>query len=312
MSGSDPYRILAIDGGGIRGYYAALLLARLTAARPRWLEKVDLIAGTSTGAIIALGLAMRMAPVGIAELYLRESENIFSMSLASRVLDAGGLIGPRYDVRRFAAILRRMFHDVRLGDLPRKTMVTAFDLDDENPDQTRRHWQARLIHNLGGAQAAMELFAWRAALRSSVVPAVFDTADGHIDGGVFAANPAACALALSLDDGVRDQPASLQSVRLISVGTGRSALHIKGERLHWGLSQWAPHLLRVMFDAGIGVVDYQCLQLLGARYHRLDPWLDGERIHLDDTAALPKLAHAAEIAELDATLAWLDAVWEAA
>lgn len=306
------WRILTIDGGGVRGYYAALLIARLVAANPRWLERVDLIAGTSTGAIIALGLALEMAPADIAGIYVRDAEKIFTTSFANRLIDGGGLLGPRYDVRRFAAILRRVFHDTRLGDLPRKVMIPAFDLDDGNPDPGRRHWQARLFHNLAGSQASNDLLVRRAALYSSAVPAVFATADGHIDGGVFAANPAGCALALSLDAKAQDKPPTLDAVRLFSVGTGRSALHIEGERLHWGLTQWAPNLLGVMFDAGIGVVDYQCRQLLGTRYHRLNPWLDGERIRLDDAAALPKLERAAQSAELDATLAWLDAVWEAA
>ncbi|MGA7964309.1 MAG: patatin-like phospholipase family protein [Gammaproteobacteria bacterium] len=303
------WRILSIDGGGVRGYYAALLIARLAAANPSWLATVDLIAGTSTGAIIALGLALDMAPVDIAGIYAREAENIFTPSLADRLLDAGGLIGPRYNVRRFAAILRRVFHDVRFSDLPRRVLVPTFDLDDENPDTARRHWQARLFHNLPGPQAKSNLLVRRAALYSSAVPAVFATADGYIDGGVFAANPALCALTLSIDAAVQARPAALDAVRVFSVGTGRCPQHIEGERLQWGLSQWAKPLLGVMFDAGVGMVDYQCRQLLGSRYHRLNPWLDGESIQLDDANALPKLERVANAAELEPTLAWLDEMW---
>lgn len=303
------WRILSIDGGGVRGYFAALMIARLVAANPRWLQQVDLIAGTSTGAIIALGLALEMAPSDIAGVYAREAESIFTTSLADRLLDAGGLIGPRYDLRRFAAILRRLFHDVRLENLARKVVIPAFELDDKNPDPARRHWQARLFHNLGGPQTSGGLLARRAALYSSAVPAVFATADGFVDGGVFAANPALCALALSLDGNVREQVPRLDRVRVFSVGTGRSAQHIKGKRLHWGLTQWAKPLLGVTFDAGVGMVDYQCRQLLGRGYHRLNPWLDGESIPLDDAEALPKLEQAAQAAELEPTLRWLDDNW---
>lgn len=303
------WRIVSIDGGGVRGYYAALLLARLTAADPRWLRNVDLVAGTSTGAIIALSLALEMAPSDIAAVYAREAESIFTASLADRLLDAGGLIGPRYDLRRFAAILRRLFHDVRLRDLPRRVVVPAFELDDRNPDPARRHWQARLFHNAGGPQARGDLLARRAALYSSAVPAVFATADGYIDGGVFAANPALCALALSLDGTAMQAPAKLEKIRLFSLGTGRSAQYIEGPRLHWGLTQWAKPLLGVTFDAGVDMVDYQCRQLLRNGYHRLNPWLDGETIPLDAADALPKLERAAEATGLDATLAWLDESW---
>ncbi len=305
-------RILALDGGGVRGYFSALLVARLTAANPHWLDQVDLIAGTSTGAIIALALALKMAPADIAEIYAREAETIFTTSLTDRLLDVGGVIGPRYNVRRFAAILRRLFHDVRLGELSRKVVIPVFDLDDENPDPAHRSWRARLLHNLAGPQADTNFLARRAALYSSAVPAVFATVDGYIDGGVFAANPALCALALSLDASAQTCPATVDEVRVFSVGTGRSPLYIEGKGLQWGLSQWAKPLLGVMFDAGVGMVDYQCRQILGSRYHRLNPWLDAEPIQLDDADALPRLERAANAAELDTALAWFEQVWMAA
>ena len=94
--------------------------------------------------------------------------------------------------------------------------------------------------------------------------------------------------------------------------TGRSPLYIEGKGLQWGLSQWAKPLLGVMFDAGVGMVDYQCRQILGSRYHRLNPWLDAEPIQLDDADALPRLERAANAAELDASLAWFEQVWMAA
>ena len=306
---SRAWRILSIDGGGVRGYYSALLIARLCEERPDWLDSIDLIAGTSTGAFMALSLALGMGPEDIAAIYAREAERIFTSSLVDKVLDAGGLIGPRYDVRRYAAILRHVFRDARLSDLRRKVMVPAFDLSDNNPDPTRRRWKARLLHNLAGPEAAPDLLLRRTALYSSAVPAVFATADGYIDGGVFAANPALCALTLSLDRTAMPEPAQLDSIRLFSLGTGCSPLHIEGGRLQWGLTQWARPLIGVMFDAGVGMVDYQCRQLLGGRYHRLNPWLDGRTIELDDAASLPTLRQAAGSADLDEALAWIDRGW---
>ena len=313
ISGADApsrtWRVLSIDGGGVRGYYAALLIKRLSEARPGWLDSIDLIAGTSTGAIIALSLALEMTPADIAAIYAREADRIFTTSLVDKVLDAGGLIGPRYDVRRYAAILRQVFRDARFADLKRKIMVPAFDLSDDNPDLSRRRWKPRLLHNLSGPEAMPDLLVRRAALYSSAVPAVFATADGYIDGGAFAANPALCALTLSLDRTALPDPAPLDSIRLFSIGTGCSPLHIEGERLQWGLTQWARPLIGVMFDAGVEMVDYQCRQLLGGRYHRLNPWLDGRGIGLDDVAALPILREAAGTVNLDKTLAWLDRSW---
>src|SRR5712692_6382574 len=63
------YRILSIDGGGIRGLFAAVLLDRLSQRVPFFLDSVDLAAGTSTGGIIALGLALGLKPSDLVSLY---------------------------------------------------------------------------------------------------------------------------------------------------------------------------------------------------------------------------------------------------
>ena len=63
------YRILSIDGGGIRGLFTCVVLQRLEEEVPGWLDRVDLIAGTSTGGIMALGLAYGLSPTTLRNLY---------------------------------------------------------------------------------------------------------------------------------------------------------------------------------------------------------------------------------------------------
>ncbi|MGH7058020.1 MAG: patatin-like phospholipase family protein, partial [Acetobacteraceae bacterium] len=122
MSAAASYRILALDGGGIRGLLTAHLLVRLEQERPGCLTHFDLIAGTSTGSIIALSLAAGFSPAEIAGLYEYHVRRIFETSLAERVREVGGLIGPRYSARRLAAVLRGVFSDRRLGDLDRHVL----------------------------------------------------------------------------------------------------------------------------------------------------------------------------------------------
>lgn len=64
-----PYRILSIDGGGVRGLPVTVLLERLEKERPGFLDEVDLFAGTSTGGIMALGLASGLKPAQMRILY---------------------------------------------------------------------------------------------------------------------------------------------------------------------------------------------------------------------------------------------------
>ena len=58
LGATNLYHILSIDGGGVRGLVACVILERLEAAHPGFLDQVDLFAGTSTGAIVALGMAV--------------------------------------------------------------------------------------------------------------------------------------------------------------------------------------------------------------------------------------------------------------
>lgn len=309
MAEQRRYRILSLDGGGVRGFFTALLVARLAAARPGWLAKTDFVAGTSTGAVIALCLAMGMRPRDVAAIYEREANRIFSATLGDRLLDAGGLLGPRYSVRKLAAVLRNVFRDVRLADLSKQVLVPAFDLDDENSNRSRRRWKPKLFHNFPVTGGDGAMLARQVALYSSAVPTVFASVDGYVDGGVYAANPTLCAVAQSLDEHMFDVPFELRQLRVLSIGTGKSPLHIAGGDLHWGVAQWAKPLLGMVLDAGVSVVDYQCEQLMGTRYHRLNPWLDGKAILLDDAEALPLLRSAAAQSDLKPTVEWLDRHW---
>lgn len=299
-------RILSLDGGGIRGYYSALLLARIENLRPGVLDDFDFFVGTSTGSIIALGLASGLSADSIASLYANYTPRIFETTFGERLREANGLIGPRYSARRLAAVLRNVFGDWRLGELRRKVMVPAFRLDDVNPDPSRRRWRPVLFHNFAGGAGSPQLFARRAALYSSTVPAIFAPRDGYVDGGVFAANPTLCATMLTQDERLEGAHPSLQEVEVLSIGTGLASLHIGAEAREWGLAQWARPMLGLMLDGGVEMVDYYCRLLLRERYHRLNPWIEGEPIHLDDVDAFERLAEAAEVADLASTIAWLD------
>ena len=71
------YRILSLDGGGIRGVLTARVIERLVEKKPDLLDKFDMVAGTSTGAILACGLASGRGPREIIELYEQKGPSIF-------------------------------------------------------------------------------------------------------------------------------------------------------------------------------------------------------------------------------------------
>ncbi len=304
-------RILALDGGGIRGLVTAIVLERLNAVPEiaGWLDSADLIAGTSTGGLLALGLAHGLAPQAMRSLYEDKGAEIFDDSWLDDLVDLGKIAGADYDSRNLARELRRIFGDTTLAQLRRRVLIPAFDLDNEAPDASARTWKPKLFHNFPGADSDGGSPAWKVGLYTSAAPTFFPSADGYIDGGVYANNPSMCALAQSLD-ARSGSPATLSGIALLSLGTGTSLVHIAGRTLDWGYAQWARPLIELMMDGTAGIADYQCARMLGSRYHRLAPaFAPGVSIALDAVDRIPELIAFANGIDLSATARWIESRW---
>src|SRR5262249_35502131 len=154
-SGKDgrmaQYHILSIDGGGIRGLLSAILLERLEAAVPGFLAKVDLFAGTSTGAILALGLACGVTPTQARGLYEERGPEVFADSVLDNVRDLGNALGAQYSNGNLKKVLGDYFGARTLADIPHKVLISAFDLDNgpANPAPLRT-WKPKFFHNFPG------------------------------------------------------------------------------------------------------------------------------------------------------------------
>jgi len=303
------YRILSLDGGGIRGLIPAILLQRLTAAPglEHLLLRADLLAGTSTGGLLALALAHGLDLARIRRTYIDKGPRIFDDSWLDDVLDLGKLRGADYSIANLKRETKALLGDTTLGRLRRRVLITAFDLDNEDP--RRRTWKPKLFHNFPGPDNDRAMLARDVALYTSAAPTYFPSVDGYIDGGVFAANPAMCALAQSQDRRYAPTP-SLDEVVLLSLGTGTSLNYIKGAVHNWGYVQWIKPLVSIMLDGTAGIADYQCRQLLADRYHRLAPVFPrGMSIPMDGVDRIPYMVDYAESLDLTATIDWLKAVW---
>jgi patatin-like phospholipase/acyl hydrolase len=298
----ERYHILSIDGGGIRGVYAAVLLDRLAVACPSFLDHVDLVAGTSTGAIIALGLADGLTPSDLVKLYRDNARKIFDDSWLDDLKDVGGLYGADYDNEKLRDVLKGVFGKIKLASLGKRVLVPAFDLDSGKLRGKVRMWKPKFFHNFPGPDSDGSELVVDVALRTSAAPTYFPSYQGYIDGGVAAINPSMAALALALDGEAANQ--LLENVRLFSIGTGINPTYIEGQDLDWGFAQWAKPLITLMSDGVMGVADYQCAQLLDEHYHRLAPVLP-EAVALDDVSKLDDLIRYAKAEDLKDTIAWL-------
>ena len=305
------YRILTLDGGGIRGLITIIMMQNLAREQGlvNWLDQADLIAGTSTGGILALAIAAGVDMKEVRALYESKGQDVFDDSWLDDILDLATIIGAQYDNKKLTRELKKVIGEKTLGELPRSVLVTAFDLDNEDPDPGKRTWKPKIFHNVPGTDNDNDVLAYKAALYTSAAPTYFPAVDGYVDGGVFANNPSLCALLQSQDKRNTLKP-PMDDIVLLSLGTGSSMTYIKGKNLNWGYSQWVKPLINLMMDGVNGIADFQCKQILGERYHRLAPkFPPGVSIALDDVKRVPDMINYANSINVKNTVAWMKENW---
>jgi uncharacterized protein len=288
-----PLRVLALDGGGIRGIIPASLLAELERRCGRRIsEMFDLIAGTSTGGILALGLTAedpaspgepRYRADDLVSLYAEKGHLIFRSSLWYRLLTLFGLFGSKYTVRGLDATLADYFGEARLGEAVTEVLITSYDLE------SRDSWF--LARHKALADAGSDFLIRDIARATSAAPTYFrperlvlEPPTAMVDGGVFANNPAMCAYVEAIKlHGPGD-------IVVVSLGTGqeKTPIHYLQART-WGLIGWARQLINVFMDGVSDTVEHQLGWLLpdrdGApRYFRFQIELPPGMGSMDDTS----------------------------
>jgi patatin-like phospholipase/acyl hydrolase len=308
----SKYHILSLDGGGIRGIITAVLLDRLNTHTETadFLEGVDLIAGTSTGGIIALAIGKGASPAELIDLYKDLGPAVFTDSLWDNIKDLGSVLGAQYDTEPLERELKSFLGETTtLGQLTKSVLVTAFDLDNLRPEPTRRTWKPKLFHNIGQDNDA-DALAYKVGLYTSAAPTYFPTVDGYIDGGVYANNPSMCALAQSQDERVYKNCPNLSDVVLLSIGTGTSLAYQEGMKLDWGMGRWVKPLISILMDGVSGIADFQCRKLLQDNYHRLAPvFPPGLRIDMDGVEHIAFMIDFANHLDISETVNWIKQSW---
>ncbi len=281
----QPFRILSIDGGGIRGVFPASFLAGLEehALGRRLIDYFDLIAGTSTGGIIALGLASGLRAAEIRDLYVQRGCEIFPPSL-------GGLVGTvrrkyrglrklmryRYDRNALDELLRERFGSTTLGECGARLCIPSVD------GRFGETYIFKTPHHPDFKRDAGERIT-KVAASTAAAPTFFQPLeDGgytFLDGGLFANDPIMVALAdaLSCFDVSRD------NVRILSIGCGGAPYRVAKRHRTGGLWAWR--------DVIEGAIHFQSMNaqgqaalLVGADHVvRVTPAsIAGEPIALDD------------------------------
>lgn len=226
MEAEKPFKILSIDGGGIKGLYSASVLAKIEEKFKRKSgECFDMICGTSTGGLIALGIASGQSAQSLADMYFLKGKDIFPTyeNKILRKLNRGFIhtltqtfFYGKYSNKRLKGILEETYGKTKLGELDNLICVPSFNLVSGMPRVFK------YPHKEGGFFMDGEIPVVEAALATSAAPTYFPIHEYndflYIDGGVWANNPSLCGLLESLKYFVGDDK-EYSHVELLSVSS---------------------------------------------------------------------------------------------
>lgn len=289
-------KILSIDGGGIRGIIPAMAMVEIERRTGKHMtELFDLIAGTSTGGVLALGLVKPDAdgkPQYVASdgvrLYESEGHRIFFRSAWRRVQTLNSLADEKYPSGPVEDVLMEYFGETRLQEALTDVLVTSYEIERRIPWFFKSH-RAR-------ERADYDFPMWQVARATSAAPTFFETCKidtqsideyyALIDGGVFANNPTMCAYVEA-----RTRYPDVKDFVVVSLGTGDLTRPIYyNEAKDWGLIHWVQPLINILMQGVSETVHYQMMQLLSnppdgkQRYFRLQARLEEGSDDMDDAS----------------------------
>ena len=268
------FQVLALDGGGSRGLFTAALLAAIEEdLNVSVSDHFDLIAGTSTGGIVALALGLGLRPRQIVEFYVKHSPLVFRNWLGLR--SAQQWLFRKYSHRRLEAALKETFQDRLFGDSSKRLVIPCYELGADDVYIFRTAHAERLKRDF-------KVPAWKVALATSAAPTYFPAHRGVdqlrlVDGGIWANNPAMVALIESF--GTLKVP--LDQTHLLSIGTYEGVSTRPPYLNNGGRLPWALKITDVLLRAGSIGVNNQVSFLLGDRFLRLDPKVPAGEVVMD-------------------------------
>lgn len=276
--------ILSIDGGGIRGYVPAYILNYIQSRLSRPLiHYIDLIAGTSTGGIIATGLSIpntlggpKYSTQDLVSFYKNDAGKIFKN--ASNLAEL--LFRSKYRNQNLTAVVGTKMGDVSFSDLMTNVLIPTYCITDRRP-YFFKSWK----DTVEGIPASRVVEATCSA------PIFFDPTSVRfpnedevryfIDGALVANNPTMCAYVEA------KKLWGDEDVLVLSLGCGDISNPISADRKkRWGILPWIPQIVEIVTDAGVNSVDYQLRVVNSDMYVRLQTKIVHAAKSMDDASLL--------------------------
>jgi len=268
----QTYKILSLDGGGIKGIFTACMLGKIASEYARdepLTQYFEHIAGTSTGGIIALGLGLEIPSQKIVELYTKDGAKIFPpwrFKLKKWTGRLGQLLWNKsvFDRKYLDIILKQTFGDRKYRECKPRMTIPAFKLPsaelavlktDHHPDY--KHDPRNTCRKIAAATSAAPTFLKGVENGSTV----------FFDGGVWANNP----IMLAVNEAITAYDIGLDQISVLSIGTGSPAWSTKNPRLNKGALGWADIFEGMMYLNGEAALSQARLMLGPENVVRVEP-----------------------------------------
>ncbi len=264
-----PFRILALDGGGLKGAFtAAALSAWEEDTQLRIQDHFDLVAGTSTGGILAIGLGLGLRPEEMLQFYLDRGPIIFPVTRFGQKLKLKlrQIVQPKFSQNILHGELKAVLCDRILGESKLRLVIPAYDT------LRGRIYVFKTAHNKR-FRYDINIPAADVALATAAAPTYFKAARvyhyhgaGYVDGGVWSNNPALTGVveAASFLGKRLDQLHVLSVVTTYEPG---SVASLAGA----GLFGWGARIVKLIMNAQAEASWKQAMLLVGReRFHRVD------------------------------------------
>jgi uncharacterized protein len=281
------FRILTLDGGGIKGAFTASVLAAIENEIKEPIgEYFDLIAGTSTGGILALGLGFRIAAEKIMEFYRDMGPTIFP---ATGRLGIRGffrqLVGTKYSHAVLRAALVQVLGDRKLGESKSRLIIPTYDAVRGRIFVLKTAHHPRFQYDVNAPAVDVALATSAAPTYFAASPFPAHVGSSFVDGGVWANNPVLAAVV----EAVTFLNVPMDQIDVLSIGTTGAPFNIADNR-DAGIIRWNVGMINLMFEAQAEAALQQAKLLLKDRVFRIDVTTNPGEFSLDQ-ATPDKIEH---------------------
>lgn len=272
--------ILSIDGGGIRGIIPGQILTHIENLLKeiyddhtyKIADHFDLIAGTSTGGILACAYLLadygrpKYSAKEVVELYFERGDDIFNIPIFHKIKSAGGVLDEKYSANGLEEALNDYFGDAKLSDLLKPSLITAYDIKRRKAHFFTQHDAKDPDHDFYIRDIARATSAAPTFFEVSKIKSASNKYYPLIDGGIFANNPALCAYAEVRNKfSSKDKKVTVSDILLLSIGTGYGDTSYSHDEVKdWGLAKWAKPVIDMMMSGVSETIDFQLKQIFDA------------------------------------------------